>query len=40
LEGRGRAQRTIQLSGRNWQEHPRAAQLIEPSGWVIWTSIL
>jgi hypothetical protein len=29
-----------QLAGRNWHPHPRAAQLIEPSGWVIWTSIL
>jgi hypothetical protein len=24
-----------QLSGRSWHEHPRAAQLIEPSGCVI-----
>jgi hypothetical protein len=27
--------RANQLSGRNWQEHPRAAQLIDPSGCVI-----
>jgi len=28
------------VGGRNWHPHPRAAQLIETVGWVIWTSIL